>query len=73
MVGVHTGTKATLSQHPLIKQLPYIYAAAGHSAAAITFCLEMEAVSEKNWAIVKKWGQAPYQLRVQARYDLSLK
>lgn len=51
---VHTGTKATLSQRPIIEQLFYIYGAACHSAAAITFCLEMKAVNEKNWAIVKK-------------------
>lgn len=73
MVNVHTGTKATLSQRPIIEQLLYIYGAACHSAVAITFCLEMKAVNEKNWAIVKKWGQASYQLRVMERYDLSLK
>ncbi len=73
MVNVHTGTKATLSQRLIIEQLLYIYGAACHSAAAITFCLEMEVVNEKNWAIVKKWGQASYQLRVMDRYDLSLK
>lgn len=73
MVSVHTGTKSTFSQRPIIEQLLHIYGAARYSAAAITFCLEMKAVNEKNWAIVKKWGQAPYQLRVMARYDLSLK
>lgn len=62
MVSVHTGTKATLSHRPIIEQLLYIYGAARHGEAAITFCLEMEAANEKNWSIVKKWGQAPYQL-----------
>lgn len=73
MVCVHTSTKATLSQCPIIEQLLYIYGAARHSAAAIILCLQKEAVNEKNWAILKKWGQAPYQLRAMARYDLSLK
>lgn len=65
--------ESAFSQRPIIEQLLYIYSAARYSAAAITLCLEMKAVNEKNWAIVKKWGQAPYQLKVVARYDLSLK
>lgn len=72
MVSVHTGAKPTLTERPIIELL-YIYGAVRHSAAAITFCLEMKAVNEKNWEIVKKWGQPPYQSRVVARYDLSLK
>lgn len=70
---VHTGTKPALSQRPIIEQVLYIYGAARYSTAAITFCLQIKAVNEKNWAIVKKEGQAPYQLRVMARYDLSQK
>lgn len=54
MVSVHTSTKATLSQCPIIEQLLYIYGAARHSAEAIILCLELEAMNEKNWAIVKK-------------------
>lgn len=73
MVSVHTSTKATLSQCPIIEQLLYIYGAARHSAGAIILCLELEAVNEKNWAIVKKWGQVPYESRATARCDLSLK
>lgn len=46
-------TDPALSQHPIIEQLFYIYGAPCYSAA-ITFCLEMNAVDEKNWAIVKK-------------------
>lgn len=58
MVSVHTGPKATLSQRPIIEQLFYIYGAAHQSAATITFCLEMEAVNEKNWGSCQKMGSS---------------
>lgn len=54
MVSVLTGTNPALSQGPIIEQLLYFYDASRYSAAAITFCLEMKAADEKNWAIVKK-------------------
>lgn len=58
MVSVHWGAEPALSQRPIIDQLLYIYGSARYSAAPITFCPEMKAANEKNWAIVQKWGQA---------------
>lgn len=73
--GAHTRAQATLSQHPIIEQLLlYLWRPARHSAEAIIFCLELEAVNEKNWAIVKKRGQAAARVgEASARYDLWLK
>lgn len=71
----HTSTRATLTQRPIIEQLLlYLWRPARRSAEAIIFCLELEAANEKNWAIVKKRGQAAARVgEASARYDLWLK